>query len=161
MSALPRPAPGVLSAHGSGTFPVARAERPPVVVLEPNARKRAEITAALSDFRVHEAQTLSAANAMLTEVRPRAVVCSMAFDPLELLCFARWLRGTFGRTVALIVLTPRGDIVQAVRALQLGARACIDVPLDPVRLRTVVGKHAAPIGEAAQARAGGVGSGAA
>ena len=78
----------------------------------------------------------------INELRPRVVVCSMAFDPVELLRFTRWLRHEFGRTVALIMLTQPGDTAQAIRALQCGARACIELPVDPRRLRELMAKHA-------------------
>lgn len=146
MAALPRPSPGTLSAFGSGTYTAARASRAPVVVIERDARTRSTIASALGDFRIHEAENLSSAGALVSEVQPRAIVCGMGFDSLQLLCFARWLRITFGRGIALIVLTPRGDTQQAIRALQLGARACIDLPVEPARLRLLVAKHATPAG---------------
>lgn len=147
MTALPRPSPGTLSAFGSGTYTATRAARAPVVIIERDARTRGTIVAALGEFRIHEAESLSVAGALVSEVQPRAIVCSMGFDSLELLCFARWLRITFGRSIALIVLTPRGDAQQAIRALQIGARACLDLPVDPARLRVVVAKHATPAGD--------------
>jgi hypothetical protein len=80
----------------------------------------------------------------VTEVQPRAIVCSTDFDSLELRCFTRWLRVRFGRGVAFIVLVPRGDTKQAMRAVQIGARECIDVPVEPVHLRILVAKHVTP-----------------
>ncbi|HEX8790110.1 MAG TPA: hypothetical protein VF765_04105 [Polyangiaceae bacterium] len=117
MAALPRPSPGTLSALGSGTYTAARAARAPVVVIERDARTRGTIASTLGDFRVHEAENLSSASALVSEVQPRAIVCGMGFESLELLCFTRWLRITFGRSIALIVLTPRGDAQRAIRAL--------------------------------------------
>jgi DNA-binding NtrC family response regulator len=132
----------VTSAFGSGTYAVTRRQRVPVVVLDGDARTRMVVSAALGDFHVHEGEGLSAAAMMIDELRPRVVVCSMAFDPIELLCFARWLRSTFGRAVALIMVTKAGDTAQAIRALQCGARACIELPVDPARLRTLMARHA-------------------
>jgi DNA-binding response OmpR family regulator len=143
MSVLPKPAAsGVTSAFGSGTYSVARSQRLPVVVLDRDARTRTVVSATLGDFHVHESEGLSSAAMMINELRPRVVVCSMAFDPVELLFFARWLRSTFGRTVVLIMLTRPGDTAQAILALQCGARACIELPVDPRRLRLLMTKHA-------------------
>ncbi len=55
--------------------------------------------------------------------------------------------GDFRIHEADIVLTPRGDAQQAIRALQIGARACIDLPVDPARLRVLVAKDAPPAGD--------------
>ena len=129
---------------GTGAHTVAREGRAPIVVLDRDAQTRAAIASALGDFHVHEAETLSAGGDMVNDLRPRALVCSLDFDPLEMLCFTLWLRAMFGRSLALVVLTPRGDTARAIRALQLGARASIDVPIDPARLRTLISKHAAP-----------------
>ena len=138
-----------MAAFASRTYTASLGQRAPVVVVERDARTRATIAAALGDFHVHEAGTLSEAGAKVSELRPRAVVCSVEFDPLELFCFARWLRAMFRRSIALVMLTPYGDARQAIRALQLGASACIDVPIDPARLPMVMGKHAvAPSGAA-------------
>jgi DNA-binding response OmpR family regulator len=42
----------------------------------------------------------------------------------------------------LIMLTQPGDTAQAIRALQCGARACIELPVNPQRLRMLMTKHA-------------------
>lgn len=149
MAALPHRAPGALTASESGTHILPRAQRAPIVVAEPYAHTRAAIASALGEFDVHGAETLSAAGSLVSELRPRAVVCSIAFDPLELFCFTRWMRAMFSRSIALVALTPLGDVKQTIRALQLGARACIEMPIDPARLRMVMGKHAVPPGSAA------------
>ena len=149
MAASPARAPELPSDFGTGAHTVSRTKRAPIVVLERNAGTRAAIASALGDFHVHEAETLSAAGAMVSELRPRAVLCSLEFDALELLCFTRWLRAMFNRSIAIVMLTPRGDTKLAIRALQLGARACIDVPIDPARLRRVMAKHGVPPAAAA------------
>jgi DNA-binding response OmpR family regulator len=149
MAALPHPAPGVLTTSGSGTHTLPRVQRAPIVVATRDADTRAAIASALGDFDVHEADTLSAAGALVSDLRPRAVVCSVAFDPLELFCFTRWMRAMFARSIAFVALTPQGDAKQTIRALQLGARACIEFPIDPARLRMVMAKHAVRPGSAA------------
>ncbi len=143
MAALPRlPAPAT-STSGSGTYPVARVGRVSVVVLDRDAQVRATVAAALDGCRVHEAEALASAAAMIGELRPRVVLCSIAFDALELVCFARWLRATFGKTVALVMLTQPGNVAQAIRAVQLGARGCVELPVNGSRLRATVAKHSA------------------
>jgi DNA-binding response OmpR family regulator len=144
MAALPNPAPGVPTASDSGARPLPRAQRAPIVVADPDAHTRAAIASALGDFDVHGAETLSAAGSLVSELRPRAIVCSVAFDAVELFCFTRWLRAMFSRSIAFVALTPRGDAKQTIRALQVGARACIELPIDAARLRMVMAKHAVP-----------------
>jgi DNA-binding response OmpR family regulator len=149
MAALRSSEPGVLTASGSGTHTLPRAQRAPIVVVERDARTRAAIASALVDFDVHEAETLSAAGTLVSELRPRAVVCDVAFESVELFCFTRWMRAMFARSIAFVALTAQGDAKQTIRALQLGARACIEVPIDPARLRMLMARHAVPVGGAA------------
>lgn len=144
MAAPPDSAPHVLTASVSGTHIHPRAQRAPIVVATDDASTREAIASALGDFDVHAAETLSAAGSLVSELRPRAVLCSVAFDALELFCFTRWMRAMFSRSIAFVALTPRGDAKQTIRALQLGARACIEFPIDPARLRMVMAKHAVP-----------------
>jgi DNA-binding NarL/FixJ family response regulator len=112
-------------------------------VLDRDAQVRAAVAAALNAYLVHEADTLDSAASMIGHLRPRVVVCSITFDALDLVCFARWLRATFAKTVALVMITQPGDVPQAIRAVQLGARACVELPVNGTRVRAIIAKHTA------------------
>jgi DNA-binding response OmpR family regulator len=142
MPAVPRFVPIAPGSPGSGTYPRARGTPVPIVVLDFDRHTLAGLSRSLVDFAVHTATNPAEALALVEQVRPRVIVCSVAFAPLELVYFTRTLRARYGRAIPVLMMTQAGHTQHVMLALQLGARAVVEKPINVEKLRSAVLKHA-------------------
>jgi DNA-binding NtrC family response regulator len=128
------------SKFGSGTHAVGRAKIP-LLVVDADPHVHDGVSAALvGGFDVYSAFVLTQAAPLVEIKRPRVVLLSVEFDPAELFIFSRYLRHEFRGTI-LIASTRAGQVKDATRAMDLGARAFVEKPVEPGRLLRLLGKQ--------------------
>jgi DNA-binding response OmpR family regulator len=123
---------------GSGVHRIGTAPRDIVLLVEPDPPTRRALVDALSlRFVVLDAPDAATAAELLGESEtPRALVVSAALPAIDGPTFIRKLRGFRElATVPVVFLTTPNDARQLAQAIGVGARACLEKPVDPAKLR--------------------------